>query len=72
MRQNTSTLHNRGSVMACQEYDLSFRRDSSYLVGDFDPIHARHIDVEKNKLWLQFDHFLDGFFTVFGLAADFE
>ena len=58
--------------MACQEHDFGFRRDSPYLVGGCDAIHARHIDVEKNDLWLQFDDFFDGLFAVFGLAAYLE
>jgi hypothetical protein len=58
--------------MACQEHDFGFRGDSPYFVSDLHSVHARHIDVQKNNLWLQFDNFFNAFFAVFSLTAHFE
>jgi hypothetical protein len=35
-------------------------------------IRYRHVDVEKNDVRLQLDHFVDGFFAVLGIAANLK
>jgi hypothetical protein len=36
-------------------------RNGAQLFAQLDAIHARHVDVQQNQVWLQFFRFLNGF-----------
>jgi hypothetical protein len=55
-----------------EEQDLRGGRYTVNLAGGCETVQARHIDIEKDGVGLQFPHFLDCLLTIFGFTAHFR
>jgi hypothetical protein len=48
------------------------RRDTANLEGGLNPIHYRHIDIQKHQVWTKRLYLIERLLTIFGFAADGE